>query len=352
MSIVDTAAAEPHARSGGCEAPERGRLASNRQGGEGAHVMTEVSRLVAVDPRTVWPSEAADFTPWLRDNADALADALGLDIELTATEHRVGPFLLDVIGRDLTNDCVLIVENQLTPTDHGHLGQLLTYAANTDAGTVIWMALSFREEHRQAIAFLNDLGGENVRFFGVEIGAVRIGGSTPAPLFKLAAQPNDFHAQAAAAAKASSEDASGIGALYASFWERFLDQLKDGHPTWTRVRKGPAENWLALPSPFKGLSYYSVSFPSRPPRLRCELYLDSPDPAEVEARFAELHQRRADIEARFGGELDWEPLDNRRASRVAVHMPGDVTQAGHHDEYIKWFITSLERLRAALDSYA
>lgn len=76
---------------------------------------------------------------------DALAEALGLDIELTAAEHQVGPFLLDLIGRDLTNDCVLVVENQLTQTDHGHLGQLLTYAANTDAGTVIWMAPSFRE---------------------------------------------------------------------------------------------------------------------------------------------------------------------------------------------------------------
>ncbi len=111
-------------------------------------------------------------------------------------------------------------------------------------------------------------------------------------------------------------------------------------------------NWLALPSSFKGLSYYSGSFPSRPPRLRCELYLDSTDPTEVEARFAELHQHRADIEARFGGGLDWEPLDNRRASRIAVYIPGDVTQADHYDEHIKWFITSLERLRAALDSYA
>ncbi len=75
-------------------------------------MVTEVSRLVFVDPRTVWPHEAADFTPWLRENADALADALGLDLELTATEHQVGPFFLDVIGRDLTNDSVLVVENQ------------------------------------------------------------------------------------------------------------------------------------------------------------------------------------------------------------------------------------------------
>ena len=49
-------------------------------------------------------TEAADFTPWLRNNVDALADALGIDLELTAIEHQVGPVFLDVIGRDFTND--------------------------------------------------------------------------------------------------------------------------------------------------------------------------------------------------------------------------------------------------------
>jgi hypothetical protein len=71
---------------------------------------------------------------------------------------------------------------------------------------------SFREEHRQALAFLNDLGGEKARFFGLEIGAARIGASLPAPLFRVVAQPNDFHAQAAAAARVSSEPPTGRGA--------------------------------------------------------------------------------------------------------------------------------------------
>jgi hypothetical protein len=35
------------------------------------------------------------------------------------------------------------------------------YAANTDAATIVWMAPSFRDEHRQAIAYLNDLAGDN-----------------------------------------------------------------------------------------------------------------------------------------------------------------------------------------------
>jgi hypothetical protein len=60
--------------------------------------------------------EAYDFTPWLLANADALAEVLGINIELTAAEHPVGAFSLDLVGKDLSNGYVLMVENQLTAT--------------------------------------------------------------------------------------------------------------------------------------------------------------------------------------------------------------------------------------------
>ena len=119
-----------------------------------------LGKLESLNPRKVWPHEAHDFTPWLLDNADALADVLGIDMELSTAEHPVGGYSLDLLGKDLTNNCVLIVENQLTATDHGHLGQILTYAAGTEAKTIVWMATSFREEHRQALDYLNDLAGD------------------------------------------------------------------------------------------------------------------------------------------------------------------------------------------------
>jgi len=50
----------------------------------------QLGRIELLDPRSIWVNEAQDFTPWLLANADALADALGLDIELTAAEHPVG----------------------------------------------------------------------------------------------------------------------------------------------------------------------------------------------------------------------------------------------------------------------
>jgi hypothetical protein len=138
-------------------------------------MVQELSKLVPLDPREVWPNEAHDYTPWLLANADALAEVLGIDIELTENEHPVGGFALDLLGTDLTNDCVLVVENQLTQSDHTHLGQIVTYSAGTDAKTIVWMATSFREEHRQALDWLNAVTEGNARFFGVEIGAVTAG---------------------------------------------------------------------------------------------------------------------------------------------------------------------------------
>jgi hypothetical protein len=46
----------------------------------------ELGRLEAVDPRIVWAHEAHAFTPWLLENADRLAEALGIDLDVCPRE--------------------------------------------------------------------------------------------------------------------------------------------------------------------------------------------------------------------------------------------------------------------------
>jgi Domain of unknown function (DUF4268) len=310
----------------------------------------QLAKLVSLDPHNVWSHEAHDFTPWLLENAEELGEVLGIDVELTTNEHPVGRFALDLIGRDLTNDCVLIVENQLTTTDHGHLGQILTYAAGTEAGTIVWMATDFREEHRQALDWLNMLAEGNARFFGVEIGAVQIADSPPAPLFKLRAQPNDWAAQVATAARASSQ-VTGKGALYAEFWESLIERLREEHPGWSNARKAPSANWLTLPSPFRSAAYLSMGFASGS-KLRLELYIDSQDPEAVEVLYRFLLDRRGEIEASYGESLVWEELPGKRASRLATYTEGDVANIEDHDKYIDWFFDTCGRLRSSLQEPA
>lgn len=135
-------------------------------------------RLRAIPARTsrdLRHGGAQDFTPWLLKKPDVPLRGRWLDLNFFAAEDSVGGLDLDLVGHDLTNDCVLIAESQLTTTDHNHLGQLVTYAGGTDAKTIVWISPSFRNEHRQAIDFRNVLGGEETRVLGVEISIVRLG---------------------------------------------------------------------------------------------------------------------------------------------------------------------------------
>ena len=92
---------------------------------------TTLGRLRRVELRDIWLSEAVDFTPWLarEDNLALLGETLGIDLELEAQEKPVGPFRADILCKDVGTDSWVLVENQLERTDHGHLGQLLTYAS-------------------------------------------------------------------------------------------------------------------------------------------------------------------------------------------------------------------------------
>jgi hypothetical protein len=307
----------------------------------------ELGTLERVEPSSLWNHEAYDFTPWLLANTGGLADALGIDIEFDGSEHSVGTFALDLVGRDTTNGTILIVENQLAGTDHSHLGQILTYAAGTGASTIVWIATSFREEHRQALDWLNEETGQGTHFFGVVIEAFRIGDSRPAPHFKVVAQPNEWQKVVRDAAKGQKE--STKSPLYAKFWEALLTRLVDEGLTWTRRRPGDTvlgENWIDMPSEVPGSSL-NFSF-ARGGRLRNELYIDSGSQEENDRTFEALATQRETIESAYGEPLEFEPLEGRRASRIADYTDGDVTEEDRHEEFIQWFLDSGRRMRRAL----
>ncbi len=306
----------------------------------------ELGRLERVDPRRAWTHEELDFTPWLLAHADSLGEALGIDIEFSAAEHRVGPFELDLIGRDLTSGTTLIVENQLASTDHSHLGQLLTYAAGTSATTIVWIATAFTEPHRQAIVWLNERTDNDTQFFGVELELVRIGDSLLAPNFKLAAAPNDWQKRLREVKR--SQQVSGKGALYADFWGQMVERLARERPNWTRRREllNNSNNWLSTPAPVTGAGF-SMSF-ARGDRLRNELYIDG-GASDVNLELFRLFEERASgLDAAFGRPLSYEPLEGRGACRIADYREGSIDDSASWPSYIDWFIDSGDRFRNAL----
>ncbi|MYB22073.1 MAG: hypothetical protein F4188_01675 [Chloroflexi bacterium] len=158
-------------------------------------ITQKMGQLQEVDLREIWGDESRDFTPWLAENLDHLGEALGLDLRLVESEAGVGSFAVDILA-EADDSAVVVIENQLERTDHSHLGQLLTYAAGRDALTLIWITPDFRDEHRAALDWLNRWTTEEIEAYGVEVRAVRIGDSLPAPEFRAVAFPNNWSRRA------------------------------------------------------------------------------------------------------------------------------------------------------------
>jgi len=183
----------------------------------------ELGRLEQItDLREIWKSEAKDFTPWLaeEENLALLGDTIGLDLELEATEKDVGPFRADILCKEPGTDHWVLVENQIERTDHTHLGQILTYAAGLNAVTIVWIAREFSDEHRAALDWLNEITGDDISFFGLEVELWRIGDSPIAPKFNLASKPNEWTKGGAGSTTRASE-LTPVKQLQLEYWTAF-----------------------------------------------------------------------------------------------------------------------------------
>ncbi len=308
--------------------------------------MAELGKLTRIDARTVWSHEAHDFTPWLHDNIELLGAALQLDLDLVESEVRVGPFAADLVAKDVSHDRWVVIENQLSSTDHDHLGKLLTYGAGLDdeAAVFVWISPDFRDEHRAALDWLNEHTKEESLFFGVAIELLKVGDSLPAPNFRLVSYPNDWKKSGGSARPAVSPK----GAAYQEFFGRLLGRFKERYPGETNVAKVGAQSWLELSIGRSGIRT-NWSFISGD-RFRVELYIDT---GRAEANLAHFQQLQADkdeIEKSAGHELEWAEVEGKRVCRVHSYYDEAVAILTGEDELRtleEWAIDEMKTFRDA-----
>ena len=236
---------------------------------------------------------------------------------------------------------MVLIENQLEQTDHSHLGQLIAYAAGVGAGVVVWISRELRDEHRQALDWLNRNTGDETNFFGVVLELLQIEGSRPAVNFKVEALPNAWTKQVKSQV-AGAESLSEKQSAYRSFFQELIDELRTKH-RFTNAKAAGSMNWYAFAS---GISEcrYVVTFTSDG-RLRAELGIDSSKRELNKAIFDELFSRREEFDAAFGEPLEWDRLDQLRASRIAVYRPDSSIMAAPAEELRDWAIENLLRFK-------
>jgi hypothetical protein len=298
---------------------------------------TPLSKLERVDLREAWKHEANDFTPWLaeEENLQTLAEALGIsELELVDTEYSIGDFKLDILCTE--GDQQVVIENQLEPTDHRHLGQILAYAAGVDAKKVIWVAESFRPEHLAALDYLNVNTIDDLSFFAVQIELWRIGDSPLAPKFEVVAKPNDWARAGREQARAASSS-SPIKLLQHRFWTALVERLAKEAPQ-IRPAKPRACHWLNTSIGRSGFAL-NATVNSRDERLCVEIYLSGGD---AKNRFAGLLSDKEAIESGLGFPLEWMELPTKTACRIASFCNDtSIEEESRWDEYQAWLIQRL-----------
>ncbi len=268
-----------------------------------------IGKLESVELRKLWQHEEYDFSKWLSENLDSLAEAVGITLAEPEREVRVGSFEVDLVAEDGNSNRV-IIENQLEASNHDHLGKVITYLTNLDAKTAIWITKSPRPEHVKAIAWLNETTPSDVAFFLVKLEAYRIGNSDPAPFFTVIVGPS---AEAKDIGEKNREMAERH-VLRLKFWESLLARAKSKGVLWHASRSPGRDMWLSVGAGRTGFNFNYLMWMTDESAV--ELYLDTGEAEPNKATFDILFAKRTIIEKAFGGELQWERKDEKRACRI------------------------------------
>ena len=312
-----------------------------------SHTIPTLARLQTVDLREVWPSEPYNFTPWLAqaENLEFLADSLGLPgLELVKAEHAVDSFSADIVARVVDSEHHVLIENQLERTDHLHLGQLLTYAPRFDAKIIVWVARQFTEAHRAALDWLNRITDERYACFGVEVQAVRIGDSMPAPQFNVVAKPNSWtRAVLAPPGDADGQQLSDVALSNIEYWGLFHKAAIAAGAPLRRIERPLKDTNYWVPLAERGDAYLSVyRSHARKPYIGAFVGLyNAPLTFVSECLMA---QREA-LEAAFGEPLDWARNREGVVTKVVIKIPiADPNDRADWARQHDWMTTQLKRM--------
>jgi hypothetical protein len=299
--------------------------------------------------RDAWPTEDGHFTPWLAqpENLKLLGEALGLgELQDQQVEVRVGDFRIDILAVDSEGDTV-IIENQLEQTDHGHLGQILTYLAGQEGkANLIWIAETFRDEHRAVIDWLNRNTGEEFSFFGVELELWRIGSSPPAPRFKLVAKPNLWTENIREAAREMGDpELAERHRIRMAYWQSFAAFLRERNSTFAvrrPIRTAVYRFSMGRPG-FRLLARISIR-----EQLAAVGLTISRDPDR--ARYHALLTERAVIEAEFGETITWDEKPGTKRSLISVARIGvNPADSSRYPDVQAWMLDRMERFRKVFE---
>lgn len=281
-----------------------------------------------INPRKMWPNEAANFTPWLAENIADLGERIGMELEVVGQEVSVGPYSADILAKDVNTDAYVVIENQLEKTNHDHLGKSITYASALGAKTIVWIATDFTEEHKKALDWLNDNTNEDLAFWGIQLELWQISEDTASMRLNVVSTPSTNVKTIKNRTNESESRSIQLG-----FWTKFRDKLEKTKKIpslqtpqaryWFDVRIGRSNILL---SDFCNTEKSVVGI---------RLYIRS---NVVDVYYPALLARKDEINRALGSEPEWDPNPAAKDKTIALSHQTDLSDPDKVEEALDWLV--------------
>ena len=308
----------------------------------------KLSRLKKIPLRKVWQHEAFDLTKWLakKENLTLLGESLNLHLEAGETEQPAGDFSVDILARD-ENDNLVVIENQLERTDHDHLGKIITYAAAREANTIVWVVERARDEHRQAIDWLNQRTDSKANFFLLELEVWQIDDSSYAPKFNVVVAPNDW---SKAMRSSSGRAASPLALERSKFWQAFTDYAdsKDYEPLrnlkhikgWTGLKVGSGREE----------GYFYAGTDANKKVISVELFILG-DKMFFQKLFDQKNEIKKDLKMQLDWQQTWKKRPKSKYSTIILEKKAKFNDPDQRQANVEWLYETAKRFCEVFPKY-
>lgn len=294
----------------------------------------DFGELKEIGLREIWNNEATKFTKWLvkPENLALLNSELGIAIEPEEAEAQTGRYFADIKGQT-EDERVVVIENQLEPTDHDHLGKTLVYAAGLDAKVQIWIVSEAREEHQRTVNWLNEHSDEYINIFLVELKLWTIDNSRFAPKFRIICKPDNW-----------GKTNNAIKTLYRQFWEGFRGYCQRQGATDVSTQNAPdLSNYNVHIG--DGRYYFMAILSTRKDEIAVKVGIRPDSQSDV---YPQLWNHKEEIEQSIttGNRWEWKEAGIKLTSDLLVDLDSD-----NWDEAYAWILETLRQFRGCIPKF-
>lgn len=135
--------------------------------------------------------------------------------------------------------------------------------------------------------------------------------------------------------------------LYSKYWAQLLEYAKNQDFSLYDKRTGSQNSWISTGAGIANVQYNLVLLKDK---IRVELYINKELSDDNKRIFNLLKEEKETIEKKFGAELNWELLEDKKASRISVSSDNSFNRddIANWGRSIDWHIENMKKFENAI----